>query len=255
MPTPFYHLGIAEALLVSPELPAHISSLLKAYRPAFLLGNTAADVQVFSGQPREATHFFRVPSPLGARLPWENLLHQHPQLRRADQLPVEQAAFWAGYLCHLQADWHWVQDLFWPVFGPFAPRPPDARLVTLHDVLRAYLDRQVQYELGPDLGASLAAVYPAGWMPFAPDVAMFAWRDFLAEQLLPGGSSQTVTVFARRAGISPEKFQALLDTEAEMERLVFSRLSRQQLAFYREKILHENCNLLVGYLHFLRMGP
>lgn len=255
MPTPFYHLGIAEALLDRRELPQHIRVALQAYRPAFLLGNTAADVQVFSGQAREETHFFRVPSVPGAPLPWENLLQQVPRLRQAAQLPVEQAVFWAGYLCHIQADWYWVQDLFWPVFGPLAPRHSGMRLVTLHDFLRAYLDRQILSELRPDLGTSLAAVHPAGWMTFTPQAALFSWRDFLAEQLQPGGRVQTVAVFAERAGMTPGKFQAYVDAEMEMDRLVFSRLPRQRLAVYREKILHENCNLLVNYLNDARMGP
>jgi hypothetical protein len=255
MPTPFYHLGLAEALMVSTELPAHLRSMLTAYRPAFLLGNTAADVQVFSGQPREATHFFRVPNPPGAPPPWEKLLHQHSRLRWAARLPAEQAVFWAGYLCHLQADWYWVQDLFLPVFGPFAPRQPGVRLVTRHDLLRAYLDRQILSELRSDVGLSLAAVDPAGWLPFTADTALYSWRDFLAEQLQPGGSIKTVAVFAKRAGMAPDSFQAILDTDAELERLVFNRLPRQQLVMYREKILHKNCNLLVGYLNSSRMGP
>jgi hypothetical protein len=163
--------------------------------------------------------------------------------------------FWAGYLCHLQADWHWVQDLFWPAFGPFAPRQTGFRLVTLHDFLRAYLDRQILGELRSDLGTSLAAVHPAGWVPFTAEAALFSWRDFLAEQLQPDGRVQTVTVFAERAGMAPGKFLAYLDAEAEMERLVFSRLPRQRLAMYREKTLHENCNLLVSYLNYARMGP
>ncbi|MFQ5410084.1 MAG: hypothetical protein ACE5FI_16875, partial [Anaerolineales bacterium] len=61
MPTPFYHLALAEALLADDKLPTDTRQLLAAQRPAFLFGHTAPDVQTVSGQLREATHFFSIP--------------------------------------------------------------------------------------------------------------------------------------------------------------------------------------------------
>jgi hypothetical protein len=66
MPTPFTHLATVSEILARPELVPAVKTSLLADLPAFLLGNTAPDVQTISGQAREATHFFAVPLGGGA---------------------------------------------------------------------------------------------------------------------------------------------------------------------------------------------
>ncbi len=151
MPTPFYHLSVAEDLLRRSELPAGNLKLLLEYRPAFLLGNTAPDVQTVSGQARQATHFFEVPILPGTQPAWEKVLALQPSLARSWQSP-EGAAFISGYLCHLQADWQWVVEIFSPVFGPGAGWMTFRRRLYLHNVLRAYLDQQIFDQLHPRAG-------------------------------------------------------------------------------------------------------
>jgi hypothetical protein len=248
VPTPFYHLDLAENLLVHPGLPHNVRRHLLANRAAFLLGNTAPDVQVISGQARERTHFFRVPPRSETGMPWEEVLLRYPQYQGKYINIPGQAAFWAGYLCHLQADWIWVAELFLPYFGPDSTWGFERERLYLHNVLRAYLDRQISAQLPVDEGAQLASVSPGGWLPFVPGSALEAWRDYLVSQLLPGAKIQTVEVFASRAGLPAAEFYALLDDETEMDRKVFNRLPRRLLGEYRDHLLHENCNLLVSYL-------
>jgi hypothetical protein len=112
VPTPFYHLSIAQELLEHAGLPGNVRLALSEQRGAFLLGNTAPDVQVVSGQDRAATHFFTLPVPPNARQPWEQMLIDHPGLAEPDDYSPARAAFLAGYLIHLQADWLWVRDIF-----------------------------------------------------------------------------------------------------------------------------------------------
>src|SRR5512136_610137 len=80
MPTPFYHLSLAEELVSHPNLQGNISQFLQAFRGGFLFGNTAPDVQVVSGQLRQETHFFNLPIQTGDRPAWELLLSDHPHL-------------------------------------------------------------------------------------------------------------------------------------------------------------------------------
>lgn len=251
MPTPFYHLNIAENLLVYPGLPRVVRQYLQANRAAFLLGNTAPDVQVVSGQAREQTHFFRVPPRLNSDLPWDLLMQRYPAYQGKHINNPGQAAFWAGYLCHLQADWIWINDLYLPYFGRGSAWGYEGEKLYLHNVLRAYLDRQICAQLPSDEGFQLASVSPDGWLPFVPGTSLSTWRDFIASQLLPGATIQTVEVFASRAGLPAAEFYALLDDDMEMERKVFNRLPRQVLWEYRDRLLHDNCNLLVSYLGVL----
>ena len=48
MPTPFYHIVIAEEILEDSRLNATVRSLLFDCFPAFLFGNVAPDVQAVS---------------------------------------------------------------------------------------------------------------------------------------------------------------------------------------------------------------
>jgi hypothetical protein len=235
-------------LLADQGLPESVRGLLQQERSAFLLGNTAADVQVVSGQSRQATHFFLVPILPLTPLPWQRMLRRYPVLAQPTAQSPAQAAFLAGYLCHLQADWRWVKELYMPVFGPTCRWANFEQRLYLHNVLRTYLDQQVLAALAPDTGAALAQAAPVNWLPFCDDRYLATWRDVLAEQLRPGATVQTAEVFASRQGRDPQEYYALLASEARLEQEIFSRLPRQQLDVYRQRLLGENAALLGAYL-------
>jgi len=248
VPTPFYHLSVAEELIASGRLPARIKSLLAVERSAFLFGNTAPDVQVFSLQTRQDTHFYDLPLRANARPSWEQFLTVHASLRQVNGVPSTQVAFLAGYLCHLQADWLWSKDIFAPVFGLHSPWGSFPQRLYLHNVLRAYLDRQILPGLTNGTCASLAHAAPASWLPFVRDEHLRQWRDFLVSQLRPESPVQTVEVFAARQGVPPDEFYRLLDSEDAMEREVFARVPRHAMDQYRKQLLEENIILLEMYL-------
>lgn len=248
MPTPFYHLSVAGELLKHPGLPQSVRRAVSEQLPAFLLGNTAPDVQVVSGQPREATHFFRVPILPGTKAPWIQMLASYPRLARAEDLPAAQAAFLAGYLCHLQADWQWILDIFAPIFGPTRRWSTFSQRLYLHNVLRSYLDREIMADLPVESAQLLEGTRPEHWLPFVDDTHLKEWGKYLAQQLEPGAAARTVEVFAARQKISPEEFYRLLDSESRMNAEIFSRLPRQRLIQYRRKLVESNVALLKAYL-------
>lgn len=248
MPTPFYHLSIAQDLIAHPELSPDIRGFLQEHAGPFLLGNTAPDVQGISGQSRRATHFFNVPIQSGAQVPWERLLVEYPSLIHSSDLKPARAALIAGYFCHLQADWLWVLNIFRPVFGPDQSWDTFSKRLYLHNVLRAYIDRDVVQSLSRELMNTLIPIEPAGWLPFIQDVHLNEWRDYLVYQLQPGKDVKTVEVFASRHGIEAHEFYTLIQSEARMEEQVFNRLARQRLVAYRRQLLDQNLELLQDYL-------
>jgi hypothetical protein len=137
------------------DLPEPVRNFLFPNRGAFLFGNSAPDVQVVSGQPRELTHFFDLPIRAGDIPPWKRALSAFPALASPENLPPPQAAFLAGYLCHLQADWLWILQIFAPVFGPECRWTSFTHRLYLHNVLRAYLDRRILPGLKNGIAASL----------------------------------------------------------------------------------------------------
>jgi hypothetical protein len=250
MPTPFYHLSLAEELINHSDLPEPIHQFLQTRRCEFEFGNTAPDVQVISGQSRFVTHFFNLPIQIGDWPAWKQFLTEYPKLAIAKELPVSQAAFLAGYLCHLQADWLWVNDIFTPIFGPRCSWETFHQRLYYHNVLRAYLDLRILPELPADIDACLCQVYPRGWLPFVQDHYLMEWRDLLYPQLKPGAAIQTVEVFSSRQGISAPEYYALLASEERMQQEIFEHIPLGLIQGYRQGVLEKNIHLLSDYLVF-----
>jgi hypothetical protein len=244
VPTPFYHLWIAQDLLDHPGLGLEARVFLNRHRAAFLFGNTAPDVQVVSRQPRQDTHFFEFPIYPGQPSPVDAMLAVYPQFRNLFALPADQAAFLVGYLCHLQADWLWVRQIFDPIFGSRAAWAEVPHRLYIHNVLRSYLDQKVIPRLAQDMGACLALARPQGWLPFVEDHFLSQWRDELHPQLQGQTLPHTVEVFAARQGIPVEAYYELLNSEERMQREVFIHLSSVQLKTYRSHLLAESVQLV-----------
>ncbi len=231
-----------------PDLPEATRRFLNWQRGPFLLGNTAPDVQVVSHQEREQTHFFTLPVLTEAPLPWKYMAAAYPSLSCSQCGSAEQAAFVAGYLCHLQADWEWVRDIFVPYFVLQQEWGDTWQRLYLHNVLRSYLDRQVLVFLPKDMHSALLRANPYHWLPFVRDNDLYQWRDLLISQLEPGASIKTVEVFASRQDIDPRDYYALLDSQERMEQEVFQYIPRQQEEGYRQLLVAHNIELLGGYL-------
>lgn len=246
MPTPFYHLSLAEAIAQQPSLPPKLRQKIIDHWPAFLLGNTAPDVQTITHQDRRQTHFFDIPIFKGEPAPWERMFRRYPVLTPWLRLPEEQAIFLLGYFCHLLADVVWVQQIFFPIFGPFAGWQTMKHRLYLHNVLRSYLDYELLPSLPGDLGQILAEAIPSGWLPFVEDRDLEQWRDFVSSQLLPGASVHTVEVFAARQGISPDEYYRLIQSEERLNQEIFQHLPRQTLAAYRQQVIEDSTALLAS---------
>ena len=169
-------------------------------------------------------------------------------MRAKDRLPPEKAAFLAGYLCHLQADWMWVTDIFVPVFGLRNSWAPFPERLYIHNVLRAYLDNQILPSLRNGVASNLIQVSPGNWLPFVTAEDLAKWHTFLADQLQPGANIKTIDVFAARQGIQPDAYLQLLSSESRMEREVFTHMSRASLERYREAVIRENTELLNKFM-------
>lgn len=243
MPTPFYHLRLAQELLADPHCP----QLLHQYSGEFYLGNIAPDAQNISGQTRESTHFFEVP--LRDKTPaWEVMFAQYPSIADVTQLPLAHAAFLAGYICHLAVDQRWIISIFDPIFGEESEWQTKSERFFIHNVLRIHLDDLDHPILTSNsVGASLQKAQPQAWLPFLSDIALVQWRNFVAKQLT-GNSTQTIEVFAKRMKRPMSDFESLLQSADSMERQVFNRVPHSLLTQFRDEAWQESCTLITQYL-------
>ena len=212
MPTPFQHLVYAELVERHPALPPAVRRLLRDAWGPYLLGSTAGDVQVMTQQRRVETHFYHL-ADIGVRPAVSALFAAHPHLARPAELPAAHAAFLTGYLVHLIWDEVWARDIFIPLYrdGSQWREPLDYHLH--HNALRVLLDSDAYSALygRVDLLAALRTVTPYGWLPFAPDQALLAWRDWLVAQLSDAARLQTALVFAERMHVPVEDLAALVE--------------------------------------------
>lgn len=248
MPTPFYHINVAEELRRHPALGSEARVLLNEQCSPFLLGNTAPDVHVMSGQTRQATHFFTLPLGKNAPHPWDLVIAQNSSLLTDTHLPRARLAFIAGYLCHLQADWLWVRDVFIPTFGPQCAWSTFENRLYLHNALRAYLDKKVILDLPSDIFQTLRQAKPQQWLPFILDWHLAEWRDYLSDQLAPGAMDLTVEIFAVRQGIPPDHYHHLIGSDARMDEEIFVHLPRVLLQEYHDTLIDMNMCLLNDFL-------
>ncbi len=211
MPTPFQHLVYARDILADARLPEAIRQALHAHLGAFLLGNTAVDVQSLTGQPRFDTHFYHVHGDASARA-GETLLATYSELADPQRLHPAHAAFVGGYLTHLVWDECWLRDVFRPFYMESDLWPDRLTRNIHHNALRVLMDRQAEAALRrcPDLVPLLRSVQLDHWLSFVETEALYRWRDWVADQLADPGTVETAHVFAGRMGISPEHFETVI---------------------------------------------
>jgi hypothetical protein len=213
MPTPFTHLETAQRLLVDPAVPADLRAALGAERGAFLLGNIAADARTGGGIKREDTHFYHYEHPLLDH-PWRVMLQQHPAL--VPPHSVAHRAFLAGYVAHLSIDEWWSLYMLGPHFALRDWAPRSTRFFYLH-ILLIVMDERDLLRLEGWQHPALLTAQPHQWTPFLSDVILTDWRDFIGEQIRPGGESQTLAVFGGRINRTPAELRAILDSASILD--------------------------------------
>lgn len=233
MPTPIMHLDSAEQMLAHPALPAQTRACLVAHWPAFYLGSIAADFQVICDVPREATHFYPLPLPATSEpVGWDRLRNLFPTLASAAMLPEARAVFLAAYGAHLWLDVVWYRDILVPYFFDEARWQGVERTdrFALHHLLLTDLDRQAFARLPADAEATLRAADPNVNLPFILDGELANWQTLIADQLLPGQPLQTADIYAARLHMSIADFRARLDDPVYLERELYGRVPRAEVA-------------------------
>jgi hypothetical protein len=251
MPTPFTHLETAQRFLVDEQFSSDTRALLNAERSAFLLGSIAADARVDAGVPRETTHFYAYDRPIDER-PWRVMLQRHPELYTTHS--SAQRAFLAGYVAHLSIDEYWTRKMVRPYFIKREWHTPshDFRFLMLHIIL-SYMDERDLPLLAAWQYESLCAAEPDGWLPFMSDATLAAWRNFIGEQIAPGGPSQTLALFGARIGKAPEELRAILDSPEQMNNGLWANVPPDDLARVEVEMYAFACEQMAIYLDEHRM--
>jgi hypothetical protein len=243
------HLQVAERIRAHSQLNTRIAGLLDRTKPAFYLGNVAADFQTIADVPREATHFYKLP-PARDTVAHERILQAYPQLADAAALAPDQSAFIAAYRAHLLLDQLWYWDVLIPYFVDASHWDADHRQRFLvHNTLLTYLDKLDFETLPPEAGSTLAEAHPHRWLPFAGDGDLIRWRDMLVQQLQPGATIQTIAIYAERMRLQPAAFAAHLENRQWMEEQVFSKAPLEEVQAVITRGVAQSVDLINDYLY------
>jgi hypothetical protein len=249
MPNAQTHLDAVSTLLSRPPIQAAFPALAgKGAQAAFLLGAIAPDVRAIGGQAREATHFFSIPRQPGSDAVGE-LLSAWPELANVGALSPEQAAFVAGYVTHLVMDEVWVELIV--MHGLFVEGQPwgvDHPNWWLYSLLMTYLEYRAAARLPADTPDLLRSAEPQGWLPFAADSDLIAWRDHVAARIGRGGARLISEGFAYTNGLTPEALEAIVLSEEQMDSEVFTIIPRSQIDAFDVTVSRRNEAVVRRYL-------
>lgn len=245
MPTPFTHLNSAQRLLHDARLPADLRAFLDAQRPAFLLGNIAADARVDAGAKRGTTHFYDYANPITEH-PWRVMMAHFPTLQNA--VDDAQRAFLAGYVAHLSIDEMWTQHMLAEYFlRRHWGEAENNKFILLH-VLLITMDERDLPLLETWQAEALRAAEPHDWLPFIPDANLRGWRDLIYEQIKPGGVSKTLEIFGGRIRKTPEELRTILDSPAILARDLWVNVPPADLAAIEAQMYEHALTQTITYL-------
>ncbi|MBA3868624.1 MAG: hypothetical protein H0X30_05685 [Anaerolineae bacterium] len=242
MPTPFTHLETAQRMLVDGRIPSDIRSALALEKPAFLLGNVAADARTNGDLTRESTHFYTYDKGITEH-PWRVMVQQNPSLLHPTN-PAHRV-FVAGYVAHLTIDETWSLEMLGPHFVGREWASNAFRFLMLHMLLIS-MDERDYSALQPWQSATLASAEPDHWLPFMNDHILDDWRDFISEQISAEGHSQTLEVLGKRINKTPAELRAMLDSQ-EIQSDLWGNITPDLLATVETSMYQHACEQLCVY--------
>lgn len=242
------HMALVHRLMADASLPDPDRQMLQRQWGSFLLGSIAPDARVSSGLNRADTHFFEY-RPVIDPPPAAVMLRHYPELRRESiNGDAARAAFVAGYAGHLAMDEIWCTDLLFPQLILAEDwGTPTERNIMLH-MLLGYMDHRDRAQLPDTDYQPLAAAEPHGWLPFMSDAALLGWRDTVAPQLAPDGTSLTLDILGRRINMAAPDMAAFINNHAQMAVSLWAHISHEALASVEEAMYNAVRSTIIGYL-------
>ena len=217
---------------------------------AYLLGATAPDVRIMTGQPRENTHYIT----LEANHPEssvENLFTANPHLH---QLQGRQRAFLAGYLTHLEVDQEWIATVYRPFFGRESSYRGSLEANFMDRTLQFYMDwkerqdRDMVEAFYQDVMA--ADVEDA---PLIPAATLLEWRGFVQRVLRNEPSWEWFSDFLQRRfklenDLSDEQMREMAMSLPDVLESVLQYITPARLEAFKEAAVARQAAALRSYL-------
>lgn len=238
------HMVASQRLVNDPQFPH--AEFVQAHWGEFLLGCISPDAHHRGNLTREDTHFFAYrPKVEPHAVP--AMLTAHPNLVNGAIEDEAQRAFVAGYLSHLEMDEVWCEDMLFPEFihGKWPSR--ETSHFMLHVIL-AWMDARDYLRLGLAHQSALAGAVPKHWLKFFPDEALIAWRDVVASQIQPVGTSQTVDILGKRIPQGIDGLHTILQSPERLAAELWVQITPEKMAAVETTMYERMRQTVTDYL-------
>ena len=221
MPNPATHIQMAYRAAQKVDAPILVENM-----ECYLVGSTAPDVRVITGQERELYHFASLDfEAAGAGV--AGMFGRYPELRTTSHRPTR--SFVAGYITHLVLDETWITKMYRPFFGAGGIFETEQDGAVMDRVMQMHLDCIAMREID-GLRTRLAGFDGSVHMPFIDRGVLVDWREWVTNFLEQGFSWDRLRFMARRISrgdeshaahrIADEFIRGMPDTLDELHRLI-----------------------------------
>ena len=248
-----------------PNLPMHIYiarqvadeldwGFVHDHLGSCFLGSTAPDIRAMTKWDRERTHF----APLSLEsvgTGTRRMFDLYPELADRRNLPPATLAFVLGYVSHLTADEVWITTMFRPHFAKENTLAGDEVEAQIWDrALQLELDRQAHLEMEgfTHAGNVICDGEQGVEIEFLEAEVLAEWRQWVARFMSWEFDWERLKRALNRMYRDNDDVQQLVDRFlAEMPdslEEVYTKVSREQLAAYRERALNQTLLQVKEYL-------
>lgn len=217
----------------------------------YLLGATAPDVRIMTGQPREETHFITLDADHGERS-IDNLFAAHPDLRTVNG---RARAFLAGYLTHLEVDQAWITTVYRPFFGRESEHQSSLEANFMDRTLQFYMDwkERQDRDLVNAFYEHVMAADPADDLPIIPAPTLREWQGFVKRILQNEPSWEWFSDFLQRrlrleSSVTDEQLRTLALALPDVLERVLRYVTPERLRAFKEDAVARQAAALRSYL-------
>lgn len=205
---------------------------------AYLLGATAPDVRIMTGQPREDTHFISLEA-AHPESSIENLYGANPHLK---QVTGRARAFLSGYLTHLEVDQAWIHTVYRPFFGRDSVHQGSLEANFMDRTLQFYMDwkERQDRDLVQAFYDQVVAAELAEELPLIPPPTLQEWQGFVKRILKNEPSWDWFSDFLQRrlkveSNVTDQELQRLALGLPEVLERVLSYVTPARLQAFKEE--------------------
>ena len=216
----------------------------------YLLGATAPDIRVLTGQRREETHFVDLEADHGEN-GTASLFAAYPHVLH---LQGRSRAFVSGYLTHLNVDELWIREIYRPFFGRDSALESSLEANFMDRVLQYHIDRgeRLDGDQPQQFYEHILQAEPGEAVQFLDVPTLQKWREVVARIVStdPTWDNFRTFIFRRFGGmdaLQEEQLRAFCEAIPEVLERTLQHVTPERIALFKEDAVSRSVAAVRNY--------